>query len=172
MRQGSGKCGFTLFELLIVLILLSLFGSLLFTRIADVIAEGDLRSAARTVIGEIQRYRVQAAYSREDQFLAVDMDRNTLYGVNSSGEPLAVVEGKSGSYETTLPSGVRLKDVVVHPRGKMQESVAIIRFFADGSLERALIHLSNADDDIYTLQLNPFTGTVRIYETYVDEREE
>lgn len=170
MRQGSGKCGFTLFELLIVLILFTLFGSLLFTRIADVIAVGDLRSAARTVIGEIQRYRAQAAYSREDQFLALDMDRNTLYGVNSSGEPLAVVEGRSGSYETTLPSGVRLKDVVIHPRGKM-ESVAIIHFFADGSLERALIHLSNADNDIYTLQLNPFTGTVRIYETYVDEKE-
>ncbi|RJR42020.1 MAG: prepilin-type N-terminal cleavage/methylation domain-containing protein [Desulfobacteraceae bacterium] len=165
------KPGFTLFELLIVIILLGMFGSLLFTRIADVIAEGDLRSAARMVIGEIQRYRAQAVHSRSDQFLAVDMIKNSLYGMNSQGESLSDVERTSGRQEKHLPSGVRLEDVVIHPQGKIQESAAVIRFYADGSMERALIHLRNEADEVYTLQLNPFTGAVKVYETYVDERE-
>jgi len=171
LTRFQAKGGFTLFELLIVLILLSIFGSLLFTRVADVISEGDLRSASRMVIGEIQRYRAQAAYSRADRFLAVDMDKNSLYGVNSHGELLSDVERTSGLQEKSLPSGVRLEDVVIHPKGKIQESIAVIRFCPDGSLERALIHLRNEAEEVYTLQLNPFTGAVNVYETYVDEKE-
>lgn len=172
LRPPAGKCGFTLFELLIVLILIGLFFSLLFSRIGDFLTEGDLRAASRTLISEIQRYRSMAAYARSEQFLALDLEKNTLYGANAIGEPLPATEENAMTRERFLPSGVRLEDVVIHPRGKIQEGVAVLRFFMDGSVERALIHLRNERDEIYSLQLNPLTGSVRIYETYVDERME
>ncbi len=170
MSQLTRKCGFTLFELLIVIILFSLFGSLLFTRLGDFLTEGDLRAAYRTVTNEIHRYRGMAAYSRSDQFMAFDMERNSLYRVDSRGEPLSLADGNTATRERVLPSGVRLEDVVIHPRGKVREGVAVLRFFADGSVERALIHLKSEDDRTYTLQLNPLTGSVRVHETYVDEK--
>lgn len=174
-HKSSSRDGFTLFELLIVLMLLGLFGSLLFSRLGDFLTDGDLRAASRTVIHQIQRFRAAAAYSRSDRYLGLDIDRNTMYAVDSSGKPVEEA-GDGGSFqeimEKPLPLGVRLEDVVILNRGKIQEGVARIRFSPDGSAERVLIHLRNTDDKVYTLQMNPFTGTVRVYERYVDEKAE
>jgi len=170
LRLCTLRSGFTLFELLIVLVLLGLFSFVLFSRVGDFLTEGDLRAASRVLISEIQRYRAMAAYSRAEQFLALDMEKNTLYGVDSRGEPLSDTEATTATREKSLPSGVHLEDVVIHPRGKIQEGVAVLRFSVDGSVERAVIHLRNEEENTYTLQLNPFTGTVKIHETYVDQK--
>ena len=57
-------------------------------------------------------------------------------------------------------------------KGKIQEGEARLLFFPDGSIERSLIHLRNEKNEVYTLEINPLTGAVKIYDRYIEQKSE
>lgn len=154
--------GFTLFELLVVMAILGLFSSLLFSRVGGLAVEGGLREAGRMIANEIRGTRNLAATTRGEQRLGFDLDRN-LIAVPSAG-----LEGRleADDGERLLPDGVRLEDVVIRGTG-FRSGRAEIRFHPDGSTEGALIHLRDDEGRVRTLELMPLTGAIRAYGTYV-----
>lgn len=174
-REGN-LFGFTLIEIVVVLAIISLFISMLTLRIESFLTGGDMRLATRIVISEIRMMRGKAAHDRKDQILVIQMDNNTLYPLEMSSNQSAgdriwanYGEEKDRNYRH-LPEGVSVEDVVVLPYGKKQEGEAKIRFFANGTVERSLIHLRNEKGEIYTLEIKPFTGDVLIHDRYVDQK--
>jgi prepilin-type N-terminal cleavage/methylation domain-containing protein len=173
--SGRNDSGFTFLELTIVLLLVGLFTSLLVMRVEGRFTGGDLAEASRLVIREINRFRGLAAYRHLDMTLAFDMDRNTLSAVDPglNREDSFGGYGVEGSNQIrTLPlaKGVFLEDAVLEGKGKIQEGKAVLRFYANGSVDRALIHLRNEKDRFYTLEVNPLTGQVKIHDQYIDRR--
>lgn len=169
--------GFTLMELLVVIMILGFFSAFLSLRIENVFSGGDLRLASRVLMGEIKKFRGRAAYSHKEQVMGFKVGRNILYPVESIAEGETgsgwVSEDKTTASQTTyLPEGVILEDVVTPLMGKIQEGEARIRFFGNGCVERSLIHLRNERDEAYTLEINPLTGHVRVHDGYVDQRVE
>ena len=167
-------CGFTLIELLVVLVIMGLFSAIVSLRIEGGIVGGDLRLASRMIIGEIKNLRGKAAYTHKNQTLEFNIEKNIFYPV----EPETAEEGLSGLVfedkeyplnSRRLPEGVQLEDVVILTKGKIQEGEAIIRFFPNGCVDRSLIHLRNEKGEVYTLEINPITGQVRIYDRYIDQ---
>ena len=61
---------------------------------------------------------------------------------------------------------------MVFPHGKIQEGEAFITFFANGCVDRSLIHLRNEKDEVYTLEINPLTGHVKIHDRYIEQKTE
>ena len=162
-------------ELLVVLLILGFFSAFLSLRIESVFSGGDLRLASRIVMGEIKKFRGRAAYSHKEQVLGLEVGKNRLYPVASPFENGEVsgwsVETKDENVETTyLPEGVVLEDVVIPLEGKIQDGEARIRFFGNGCVEHALIHLKNEKDRVYTLELNPLTGRVTVHDGYVEQK--
>jgi hypothetical protein len=149
-------------ELLAVVFILALFTGLLAVRSGGFLSGGDLRLASRMIIGEVTRLRGMAAHTHREQVLGLDIDKNRFYSL----EPLA--DGKTLE-KKDLPGGVRLADVVILSKGKIQGGEARIRFFANGCVDRSLIHLKNENDEAYTLEINPLTGRIKIHDTYVDQ---
>jgi prepilin-type N-terminal cleavage/methylation domain-containing protein len=170
--------GFTLLELAIVLVVVGTFSALLAVRIEGVLTGGDLREASRMIMGEIRSLRGKAASTRAGQILAFDIDGNSFYPLDektSKDIPWELASEFDDEADKTtgtpLPKGVELMDVAVLSRGKIQEGEARIQFFANGCIEQSMIHLKNEKDEVYTLEINPVTGRVRIHETYVDQKE-
>jgi prepilin-type N-terminal cleavage/methylation domain-containing protein len=165
--------GFTLLEMVVVLLLLGIFSSVLYLRIQNVFSGGDLRSASRMIIGRINMLRGRAVFGRTEQTMVLHIDRNTVYAVEpesaeQSTVDRAITDPRTSQKETPLPRGVRLEDVVVLSRGKIRKGEALIRFFANGCIDRSLIHLRNDGDESYTLEINPLTGNVKVYDRYHD----
>ena len=179
--RSSGKrkgCeGFSLFELVIVLFMVSLFLSLVSVPIQGVFAGGDLGRATRMIISEVSRLRGEAAYARKPQALVINIAENTFYALDPEqektfmGETLMETE-KGQPKKHMLPQGVFFQDVVVLSRGKEQEGEAFIRFYANGCADHSLIHLKNSAERAYTLEIHPVTGHVRIHEGYIEKRKE
>ena len=175
LSKNNSLPGFTLIELLIVLFIVGLFSALLSIRIEGALSGGDLRLATRVVIGEIKKLRGKAAYSHQDHEMVFHIDENRFYPVEPASE-----EGESSQYsmaenstepdEVSLPDGVSLEGVVIASKGKSQEGEAAIRFYGNGCIDRSLIHLRNEKNEAYTLEINPLTGRVKIYDRYVDQR--
>ncbi len=150
-------------ELLAVVFILALFSGLISVRLGGVLSGGDLRLATRMIIGEVSRLRGVAANTHREQVLGLDIDKNRFYSL----EPLA--DGKTLE-KRDLPAGVSLADVVTLSRGKIQGGEARIRFFPNGCVERSLIHLRNENDEVYTLEINPLTGQIKIHDKYIDQK--
>jgi prepilin-type N-terminal cleavage/methylation domain-containing protein len=176
MIKTADARGFTLLELVIVLLVLGIFLSVISLRIENVFTGGDLQLASRLIIGRIQTLRGQAAYTRSPQMLGLHIDENTIYAIKSPESGPKGTSGPSVPAEqatpeaTPLPEGVRLEDVVVLGRGKTQTGEARIRFFANGTTERSLIHLRSEAGNVITLAVNPLTGQVRLYDRYIDQQ--
>lgn len=174
-RKRPTPLGFTLFELLVVLFVLGLFASLLTLRIEGAVSGGDLRLASRMLIGEITRLRGRAAYTHKEHTLTLNVSEDTMLASDAPeedqgliGESLFREAAASGGIR--LPKGVDLQDVVVSSTGKKQEGEGKIRFFGNGTVDRALIHIRNEHDEAYTLEIHPLTGNVILHEGYIDQK--
>jgi prepilin-type N-terminal cleavage/methylation domain-containing protein len=173
-NKRKAREGFTLFELVIVLFIVSLFLSLVSVPIQGVLAGGDLGRASRMIMSEVSRLRGEAAYAGKPQVLALNMADHSFYPLETeqekSPEGILSETEKRSTKKQMLPQGVYFEDVVVLSRGKDQEGEAFIRFYANGCVDHSLIHLKNSADQSYTLEIHPVTGYVRIHEGYIEKK--
>jgi Tfp pilus assembly protein FimT len=178
--KKNRQAGFTLFEFVVVLFLISLFFVLVAVPIQGVVSGGDLGQATRMLMSEVSELRGEAAYTRKVQTLVLDMEKNTFYALapetpvesGKAEESLFKEEQEIVPKQKELPSGVLFADVVLDTLGKVQEGKAEVRFFANGCVEHALIHLKNEGGKSYTLEINPVTGLLRTYEGYIDQQKQ
>lgn len=176
--EKNRATGFTLFEFAVVLFLISLFFVLVTVPIEGVLSGGDLGQATRLLMSEVSKLRGEAAYTRKIQTLVLDMEQNTFYALTpetlvefrKTEESLFKEEEEIAPPQKNLPSGVFFTDVVLDTLGKLQEGKAQIRFFTNGSVDHALIHLKNEGGKSYTLEINPVTGLIRTHEGYIDQK--
>ena len=178
--RKNETAGFSLFEIAVVLFIISLFFVLVTVPIEGILSGGDLGQATRMLMSEVSNLRGEAAYTRKIQTLVLNIEQNTFYAL----EPETSVEFRKieeslfeGKKEVVpgkkdLPSGVSFADVVLDTLGKVQEGKAEIRFFANGCVEHTLIHLKNEGGKFYTLEINPVTGLIRTHEGYIEQKRE
>ena len=65
-----------------------------------------------------------------------------------------------------LPLGVRIADVEFPGKGIISTGEARIRFYAKGYSDKALLHLTDEEGATYTLLIEPFLPTAKLYEDY------
>jgi prepilin-type N-terminal cleavage/methylation domain-containing protein len=173
-KRRDDQNGFTLFELVIVVFIVTLFLGLVSVPIERVLAGGDLGRATRMIMSEVSRLRGEAAYTRQPQALILNMTENTFYPYELREErkleDLLKDTERVSSRKQELPPGVSLEDVVVLSKGKNQEGEAFIRFFSNGCVEHSLIHLRNSENESYTLEIQPVTGFIRVHEGYLEKQ--
>ena len=170
--------GFTLFEFAVVLFIISLFFVLVTVPIQGVISGGDLGQATRLLMSEVSKLRGEAAFTRKVQILVLNIEKNTFYSLDpetplelrKAEDSLLEEERETVPRQKDLPSGVFFADVVLDTQGKIQEGKAEVRFFANGCVDHALIHLKNEGGKVYTLEINPVTGFIKTHEGYIEQK--
>ena len=178
--RKNETAGFSLFEIAVVLFIISLFFVLVTVPIEGILSGGDLGQATRMLMSEVSNLRGEAAYTRKIQTLVLNIEQNTFYALEpetsvefrKTEESLFEEEKEVVLRKKDLPSGVSFADVVLDTLGKVQEGKAEIRFFANGCVEHTLIHLKNEGGKFYTLEINPVTGLIRTHEGYIEQKRE
>jgi general secretion pathway protein H len=178
--RKNETAGFSLFEIAVVLFIISLFFVLVTVPIEGILSGGDLGQATRMLMSEVSKLRGEAAYTRKIQTLVLNIEQNTFYALEpetsvefrKTEESLFEEEKEIVLRKKDLPSGVSFADVVLDTLGKVQEGKAEIRFFANGCVEHTLIHLKNEGGKFYTLEINPVTGLIRTHEGYIEQKRE
>ena len=168
----NGK-GFSLLELLIVIAIIGLFSTLLVIRLEGFFSEGALRQAAKMIINDIGTLRAKAAYTHLEQQMVFNIDEESYHIIDQDNAPVNDSDEEADDtepLEKQLPGDIDLEDVMFLTGEKIQEGEARLRFFANGSVQSALIHLKNNNAETYTLEINPLTGHVIIHETYIEQK--
>lgn len=145
----TGQRGFTLLELLVVLVIAVLLVTLTPPLLSGLSGATELRSAARQLAAGLRNARNQAITRRREAVLTLDLAQHR-FGV--SGDPR----------EVALPSGIALKLYTAQSE-LLDNTTGSIRFFPDGSSTGGFITVSGPKRG-YRLNVDWLTGAIAIVE--------
>ncbi len=153
-RFGRGTvrpapAGFTLIEIIIVLVVAGLLLALVPPRLSGVLASAEVRSAARELASALRYARSRAVTAHAEVLLTVDTERRRYR--------------LSGSRWRSLPDDLQLTLTTARSE-RRSRSIGSIRFYPDGTATGGQIKLSSGARR-YTVDVNWLTSRIAIYTT-------
>ena len=164
-RHITESSGFTLLELLIVIILAGVVIALVVPSMRDTLTGDNLKKASRQFIGMERKLRGDAVRDQLDYILCLDLPSSTYWVLASDMTPEKQDEIKKNPQH--LPSDVAILDIVGENNKKQSEGEARINFGKNNICSPAIIHLAYEEDRM-TIVINPFLGITDMYDKYVD----
>ncbi len=149
MTVRAGQHGFTLLEILIVLVIGVLLVALVPPLLSGMSGATELRGAARQLAAGLRNARNEAVTRQQEAVLTLDLERRR-FGV--TGDPR----------EIALPESVALKLYTAQSE-LLDSATGGIRFFPDGSSTGGAITVSGPKL-AYRVNVDWLTGTVAIVE--------
>jgi len=165
--SGSGR-GFTLFELIIVMLLLGLILLLTFPNFRELVAPRDIKRATLSFVGTMRYAQSQAATTKNKHRLIMDVKENAFWVTVEGEEGKFVRDSSSQGRANYLPAGIIFQDVYHPERGKIREGQAYMEFSPTGWAEEGTIHLKKSEQEVYTIFLNPLGGKIEVAAGYLE----
>ena len=145
-RGGPPAAGFTLVELLVVLVIASLVLALVGTSISRSISGAEMRNAARKVAASLRYTRTRAILSKSEQVFIVDTEQKTYQAAEK--EAIELPEGMNVELNTA--------------RSELtSETSGGIRFYPDGGSTGGNVRLE-ANGRVYQVNVTWLTGEASV----------
>ncbi len=157
----SRQSGFTLIELVVVVVILALVSSVSFPLLVDRIG-GDERTVVRRIAGTVKELYNEATLTRDEHHLVFDLDRNSVQTFRLR-RSLDKVEKEPFGREVEL-SPLTLREVDVVGQGTFRSGQATTRIFPLGWMDQTRVSVRYRDGTDMQLEFSPLTGTVTIDE--------
>jgi len=160
----GGKNGFTLVEIVVVMVLISLFMVLSIPLFSN-IGTSSLGTSARRLSGTIKYLYNESVISGREYRLVYDLDRGTYRAqiLETSGE---LVDAPDQGRQAALKGTVRFRDLQLPGRGKFSMGEVTTRIHPSGWVEETIIHLGDGDSEVLTLRVMSLTGTTEVFDGY------
>jgi len=162
--QRKKTAGFTLVEIVVVMVLISLFMVFSIPLFGN-IGTSSLDSSARRLSGTIKYLFNESALSGLEYRLIYDLDHGT-YRAQILDENNQLVDASDQGRQAKLKGSVRFKDLQVPGRGKTSAGQVTTFIHPSGWVEETIIHLDDGDNAMLTLRVMPLSGMTEIYEGY------
>lgn len=114
---GLAQRGFTLVEVLVVMVIMALILGLVATSLSRSISGAEAREAGRKMVSALRYTRTQAILQKSEQVFTVDLESKSY--------------SAPGRQSVVLPEGVELT-LTTAASEQVEENVGRIRFFPDG----------------------------------------
>jgi len=162
--QRLWQNGFTLIEIMVVVVLVSLFMAFSVPLFSN-IGTSSLGTSARRLSGTIKYLFNESAMTGLEYRLIYDLDRGT-YRAQILEEDGSLVDDPDQGREASLKGSVRFKDLQLPGRGKFTMGQITTRLHPSGWVEETIIHLDDGDGKMLTLRVMPLTGTTEVFDGY------
>jgi prepilin-type N-terminal cleavage/methylation domain-containing protein len=159
---GAGLLGFTLVELLIVILLISIF--LTFASVNWNVGKKTGKQAL------LEGFSIETALLREEAVSRYE-DRLIEFDITNNEAHTGRLDPKTGfvrDRNLTMPEEFRVKDMVVNGQ-QFSQGKCYMTFYTSGMVDRAVLHIESSDSGMYSLLVNPLTGKVSGEDGYIQE---
>ncbi len=166
--------GFTLIEMVVVLFIMVVVLGIATPRLMDLTGV-ELRTSAQRLSATIRYVYAKAVFAKTDYYrMKFDLKTNE-YWVETCVPSLATNSCEwhrdkdlLGKPEK-LPEGIKFEDIIVDTTMVSKDATDVaIQFYPQGYMPYTIIHLEDRKKDVYSLEVNPFTGQVAIYDKYYE----
>ena len=138
--------GFTLIEILVVMVLIGLMVSMVGLSLGKSVSRAEVRNASRDVLSALRYTRTQAIVTHKEQVLMVDLENRTI--------------SAPGQKPLQLPEGIEL-GMTIALREQQSETLAGIRFFPDGGSTGGKLFFSIGEHE-YEIHIQWLTGEAQL----------
>jgi general secretion pathway protein H len=167
-RKKCQQAGFTLIEIAVVMVIISMVLVLVIPRLPTSDQE-NLKISARTLASTLRYMQEKAATSRTGFYL------NLAPGTDSV--KISEVGGDGGAKEPTDPllqkspvkEGIIVADVRIPRLGKINDGQLRVDVGVAGVRDFVTIHLRSAEGKFQTVMAFPSGGKVKVYEGYLED---
>ena len=167
----SENKGFTLFELLVVLVIISVMFALVGPKFAGSMSNMRLRTTSKKISAALRYARSQATSERISYFALFDFDKDRLSIISSREASDETGEKDSGddkerpvgSKVYDLPDGIKL-DRAASSEGEVDFGIFQIVFFPSGGNSGGEVILANDRGKRYKISVDFITGAVQLGE--------
>ena len=164
--------GFTLVELVVVVLIVGLIMMLAATRLDFMVPKYRLRGAAREVASTAKQGKARAAATGKDVYLEVDLSRGQYWLLVAFPKPVedrvSELEANALEYlpvlQRALPEGVQFTDVIFSEKEVVSSGRARMRLSPFGASMHAIFNLKGPDDRELAVRVNGLTGDVSFFE--------
>ena len=158
----TDRKGFTLIELVVVIVILSLIGLISLPLLVHRI-DGDDRTKLRRIAGTVKELYNEATLTRDVHELVFDLDRNSLQAFRLRSVSDQVVEREP--FRRTLElEPLILQQIEVEGQGSFRSGQITVRVYPLGWMEQTRLLVRAAKGSEMELIFSPLTGTTRIDE--------
>ena len=164
-KISVNKRGYTLIELIVVIVLLGLMFGLVVPKFRQAVLSDSLDATSLRIIGLIEDLRERAISDQISYVLHFDIRGRELWAFASDATAEEQETARERAYQ--LPVDVIIEDIWSWSRGKIYDD-ATIQFSKKGYIEQSMIHLQSEDGRQLSLELTPFLGSIKIHKGYVD----
>ncbi len=163
-KVTQGGRGFTLLELVLVMVVISLFIGMALPRLPD-ISGARIQKTARKVAITLQTARMRAITLRRYYRVEFDVDAEGVMVSYFGPEGNFIEDDAVGPYHT---KDADIVDMITSTRDKVIEGTGFIYISPRGFIEPSMIHLRDMRGRDITVSPAPAGGRIRILEGYVD----
>lgn len=154
--------GFTLLELIIVMIIVGLMSVLVVPVIGSSLSNMELKTAAKKTASALRYCRSKAAMQKTIYIAGIDFATNIISVENKKESPEKPEGTDDPDIKTyKLPDGVYVEKIVSADQ-EIDSGNFKITFFTNGSCSGGLITLAGSRDKQYNINLDSITGIVTI----------
>ncbi len=166
MRHSALQKGFTLLELLIVCLLISISLALSIPSIRSSLITDDLASGSRKVISLIKSCRAKATSDQKPYLILYDTAERTLWYRPADQKEKQELTARSS---ITLPDTVQIRQIKQatgsSDKDPVKDGIWISR---QGYVDQTTIYLSDSGNNNLSLLISPFLPTIKIVEGIID----
>jgi type II secretory pathway pseudopilin PulG len=158
------SAGFTMLEIVLVLFLLVGMLSLVVPRIS--LGE-NLGSVGRRWVGAMKSFQEMAMLGQKTVRLYVDIDRSMYWPMVIDGNEEKIPLEPTWAVPIVLPETVRFTDIQIGATIKQAGRVDIF-FYPNGRIDPAIVHLTDGNNNIMGIFVEPVTTMLRITDHRID----
>lgn len=165
-RRHGNEAAFTLVELLVVCLLISLMLAVSVPTLRNTLLTDQLKATSRKIIGAIREMREEAVRDQQSFVLYVDMEKKRIwYEKDNEKDP----EERNASFDRgmQLPSSVRIQDVWTKSDGRQAEGIVSLWITRQGYMDQTVIHMTD-DSDTQSILFSPFLGSIKVVDGYAE----
>jgi len=168
--QSNHSRGFTLIEILVVMVLISLVTAFTIPSIRTSLFSDQLKATARRLVGFVTEVSQNAVSNQSEYRISFDLEENHVWATPEAAKNKQEEEVKEIKLE--VPESVRIVDVVSASSDKNSQGTATLFLSKKGYIDKTAIHLRSDDGRDMTIILSPFMGVIRIFDSYIDLEDE
>lgn len=166
-RPVDAVAGFTLLELIIVMVLVGLFMVVSIPALRTTLLDDPLAASGRRLIGYLSSLRELAVREQQGYLVVADLDENRIWFRSES--ILAKEDTEPPETGLYVPAaGVRLRDIWRRDSGGVGRGRAEIWLSRQGYLEMTVVHLEDQDGKAISLLLRPFLSEIEVHDGYYE----
>lgn len=170
MCSSNHSRGFTLIEILVVMVLISLVTAFTLPSIRTSLFSDQLKATARRLVGFVTEVSQNAVSKQSEYRISFDLEENRVWATPEAAKSKQEEEVKE--IKLQVPESVRIVDVVSANSDKNSQGTATLYLSKKGYIDKTAIHLRSDDGRDMTIVLSPFLGVTRIFDSYIDLEDE